>query len=101
MAIRNLTAAEVIDQALLSAKRIAEGMGPVGHNELSAVVTSFRSALLSLASYDPANPPTVEKPDPEPVAEADQGPYPGETIVTQDEPAADPVVEPPAENLFG
>lgn len=68
MATRQLTHAEVIDQALLPAKRIAEGMGPVGHHELSAVVTSIRTALLSVASYDPANPPTVEEPDPEPAA---------------------------------
>ena len=67
MAIRKLTAAEVIDQALMPAKRITQGMGPVGHHELSAVVTCFRTALLSLASYDPANPPTVEVPDSEPV----------------------------------
>jgi hypothetical protein len=90
MATRNLTVAEVIDQALIAAVRIASGMGPVGHHELSAVVTSFRTALLSVATYDAANPPTVEEPDPEPVADE---PYSGETIVS-DEPKAE------AESIF-
>jgi hypothetical protein len=91
MATRNLTVAEVIDQALIAAVRIASGMGPVGHHELSAVVTSFRTALLSVATYDAANPPTVEEPDPEPVEPEGAG-----EVVTAEAPAAG--VE--AENLF-
>lgn len=53
---------EMIDQALAPAVRIASGIGPVGHHELSAVVQSFRSALLAAISYDHDNPPTVEAP---------------------------------------
>lgn len=92
-----------VDEALAPAKRIAEGLGPVGHHELSAVVTSVRQALVAAVNGDPGVPEPVVEAEPEATAETDLQPEaPVESTAEAEEPAheAEPESDPATSNIF-